>query len=234
MCWFQIDPTTGSVTASLGDNPTSADPNQTYINDLDTEGFHDVMWNLQELIAPYPRPALEVIQRYIIDCEIPTSLGELEVVCQRLEEILEEIRQQWAITDEEYHNVFGRPATQTERFWIVKRYTSRLAVGLAQFTSGKTVVKEVWYRHDMESRWARLHVYQDGSADIWEKGNLSGFAEEKSARHEWHCRLCPKDLRHAAFSNWDRRSALGLIINAINFGRRLFSRGSVRPGRCPT
>ena len=51
------------------------------------------------------------------------------------------------------------------------------------FYRGKKAVCEEWFVNegDLQS-WARLRVFQDGTADVWDHGELWGFVNEASAR----------------------------------------------------
>jgi hypothetical protein len=52
-----------------------------------------------------------------------------------------------------------------------------------EFYRGKQVVREEWFVHDGDLvSWARLRVFSDGMADVWEHGQLWGFVNEACAR----------------------------------------------------
>jgi hypothetical protein len=51
------------------------------------------------------------------------------------------------------------------------------------FYRGKQVVREEWFVHDGDLiSWARLRVFSDGMADVWDHGELWGFVNEACAR----------------------------------------------------
>jgi hypothetical protein len=52
-----------------------------------------------------------------------------------------------------------------------------------EFYRGKQVVCEEWFVHDCDLvLWARLRVFSDGMADVWDHGELWGFVNEACAR----------------------------------------------------
>src|SRR5262245_5476498 len=51
------------------------------------------------------------------------------------------------------------------------------------FYRGKRVTREEWFVNDLDLvSWARLRVFDDGTADVWDHGELWGFFNEASAR----------------------------------------------------
>jgi hypothetical protein len=51
------------------------------------------------------------------------------------------------------------------------------------FYRGKHTVHEEWFVNDGDlMAWARLRVFDDGTADVWEFGQLWGFVNEACAR----------------------------------------------------
>jgi hypothetical protein len=52
------------------------------------------------------------------------------------------------------------------------------------FYRGKHVAHEEWFVNDLDLvTWARLRVFNDGTADVWEQGStISGFVDESHAR----------------------------------------------------
>jgi hypothetical protein len=61
---------------------------------------------------------------------------------------------------------------------------SRGTVTEEDFYRGKRVVYEEWFVNDLDLvTWARLRVFDDGTADAWEFGALAGFENEGYARH---------------------------------------------------
>jgi hypothetical protein len=51
------------------------------------------------------------------------------------------------------------------------------------FYRGKKVTPEEWFVNDGDLlAWARLRVFDDGTADVWDFGELWGFVNEASAR----------------------------------------------------
>lgn len=51
------------------------------------------------------------------------------------------------------------------------------------FYRGKKVVREEWFVGDLDlDLWARLRVFDDGTADVWDHGEIWGFVNEACAR----------------------------------------------------
>ena len=52
-----------------------------------------------------------------------------------------------------------------------------------EFYRGKQLLREEWFIHDSDLlSWARLRVFSDGMADVWDHGELWGFVNEACAR----------------------------------------------------
>ncbi len=52
-----------------------------------------------------------------------------------------------------------------------------------EFYRDKHVVREEWFVNDGDlASWARLRVFSDGMADVWDYGELWGFVNEACAR----------------------------------------------------
>jgi len=51
-----------------------------------------------------------------------------------------------------------------------------------EFYRGKQMVREEWFVNRDLVSWARLRVFSDGMADVWDYGQVWGFVNEACAR----------------------------------------------------
>jgi hypothetical protein len=186
MCWFIIDPKTGRHVRRVT-RPAKKGADTLYVNDLASDALHDHAWQFHELLAEHStRPPLEDLASFVIEGCVPASFQGLNQ--RKLKMHRAAFARSWAGIDQAYQEFLGRAATRQEKYWTAHSYLWRMAIGKDQFYANKTVRCEVWLLHDLELigrgalTWARLRVFDDGTADVWDSTGLNGFDSEEMAR----------------------------------------------------
>jgi hypothetical protein len=184
MCWFEIDPATGSVVRQLG-KTDPVDPDATYSGDGWASSFQQKAWQFHDLLTTGRRPSCKDLMAFFLDGRVPVSISKLDPkVVNRTQRAIATL---WKVADKEWRQRLGRKMTRVERSWIVYPEVRRMATTRRKFYAGKIVRCEQWFLYDMDlmkskHTWARLRVFKDGSADAWIAGCLAGFDNEQSAQ----------------------------------------------------
>lgn len=181
-CWYEIDPDTGDEIRFAGEKPD--DPCKCYFDDGWVDAIRDEAWSFHEYISAFPRPSLDDLAAFVIDGDVPPSFSRFETA--KIEGANEAFEAFWDGVDAEFAESFSRPATRAERYWIAKPELDRMAIGREQFYAGKQVAREEWLLYDFDlmddtHTWARLRVFDDGTADVL-TSKLAVFDDERSAR----------------------------------------------------
>jgi hypothetical protein len=185
MCWFIVDPNTGRHVRHVKQPVKRGD--RLYVNDLASDGLHDQAWHFHELLADHPtRPPLEDLASFVIEGRIPASFKGLSQ--RKLKTHQAAFKRFWKEIDQAYQEFLGRPATRQEKYWTAHSYLWRMAIGKDRFYAKKKAQSEEWLLLDSDLwrgklTWARLRVFNDATADTWNRNGLLGFDSEAFARH---------------------------------------------------
>jgi hypothetical protein len=180
--WYEIDPATGSLVrwVEKGETP-SADRH--YL--ADGWSIRPAVWDFRQMLSERGRPLAEDIVAFVVDGRIPGSFSALDPAV--VEKTSRELTELWEAMKEEYREAIGREPCQVERYWVAFDEIRKMATGREQFYAGKAVRREEWLLYDFDlffedkQTWARLRVFDDGSADAWTTTGLTGFDDEQSA-----------------------------------------------------
>ena len=183
MCgWYEIDPATGSLIrwVEKGETP-SADKH--YL--VDGWSIREDVWDFHQMLSERGRPPTEDNVAFVVDDDIPGSFAKLDAAV--VENTYYELGDLWKAMGEEYREVIGREPNRLERYWVAFPEVRKMSTGREQFYAGKAVRREEWFLYDIDlfvedkQTWARLRVFDDGSADTWDATGLAGFDDEQSA-----------------------------------------------------
>ncbi|QJW94716.1 hypothetical protein [Frigoriglobus tundricola] len=183
MCgWYEIDPTTGALVRWVEKGETPA-ADKYYLEDGWSVREH--VWELHDMLSERGRPPIEDIVAFVVDDHIPESFAKLDAAV--VDKTYYELADLWKTMGEEYREALGRDPYRVERYWMAFPEVRKMATGREQFYAGKAVRREEWFLYDWDlifhdkQTWARLRVFDDGSADAWTATGLAGFDDEGSA-----------------------------------------------------
>lgn len=182
MCgWYELDAKTGELIRMLG-NSEAPSAEKTYLQEDWSVREH--VWHFHQMISERGRPPLQDIVAFIVDGQLPASFDTLDA--DVVEKTRRELDHLWQAMAKEFRTFLGRDPNLVERYWVAFREIRKMGIRREEFYAGKGVQREEWFLydfglHDDKLTWARLRVFDDGSADAWSSLGLAGFDDERSA-----------------------------------------------------